>query len=200
VPRPRGFSTVEVTDAAKELFWDLGYVGAGLTDLESSTGLNRSSLYLAFQSKEGLFEDALTAYVDSFINPRLAPMERSGAGFQDIEGFFHGLAALFREDPTTARRGCLWVNAIAEFSGRPDPIDVRAAELHRRFRAAFRNALGGGRSRHAAGRPATEQLVRRLVVMTLGVWLLVRIDAIQAARACDAVRAEVRSWRLPPPG
>jgi len=153
--RPRSFSTGEVTEAAKELFWDLGYVRTGLTDLESSTGLNRSSLYQAFQSKEGVFQGALTEYVDTFVNPRLAPMERPGAGVQDIEGYFRGLAALFREDPASARRGCLWVNSIAEFSGRPDPIDVRAVELHERFRAAFLNALTGGRPRRGVGQPAT---------------------------------------------
>ena len=195
--RPRSFSTGEVTEAAKELFWDLGYVGAGLTELESSTGLNRSSLYQAFRSKEGVFQGALTDYVDTFVNPRLAPMERPGAGVRDIEGYFRGLAALFREDPASARRGCLWVNSIAEFSGRPDPIDVRAGELYDRFHGAFLNALSGGRPRGGAGQPVTEQRVRRLMAMTFGVWLLVRMDAIEAARACDAVRAELRSWRLP---
>jgi AcrR family transcriptional regulator len=194
VARPRSFSTGKVTEAAKELFWDLGYVGTGLTDLESSTGLNRSSLYQAFQSKEGVFQGALTAYVDTFVNPRLAPMERPGAGVQDIEGYFRGLAALFREDPASARRGCLWVNSIAEFAGRPDPIDVRAAEFRDRLHAAFLNAQIGGGTRRSV-QPATEVRVRRLVAMTFGVWLLARIDPIEAARACDAVRAELRSWR-----
>jgi TetR/AcrR family transcriptional repressor of nem operon len=200
VARPRGFSTVEVTEAAKELFWEQGYVGTGLTDLESSTGLNRSSLYQAFQSKEGVFQGALAAYVESFVNPRLAPMERAGAGLQDIEGYFRGLAVLFRDDPGSARRGCLWVNSIAEFAGRPDPIDVRAMEFRDRLHAAFLNALTGGRTRCGLGQPPTEPRARRLVASTFGVWVLARIDPGDAARACDGVRAEVRSWRLPSPG
>jgi AcrR family transcriptional regulator len=200
VARPRGFSTIEVTEVAKELFWDLGYMGTGLNRLESSTGLNRSSLYQAFQSKEGVFQDALTDYVETFVNPRLAPMERAGARIQDIEGYFRGLAELFRDDPSSALRGCLWVNSIAEFAGRPEPIDVRAAELQERFQWAFLNALTGGRPQRGFGQPPNEQRVRRLMAMTLGVWLLVRMDPNEAVRACDAVRAEVRSWRLPSPG
>ena len=124
--RPREFSAEAVVSSAKLVFWQRGYEGSTLPDLEASTGLGRSSLYQAYGSKEGLFDEALGEYIESFISPRLAPMERSGSGLGDIQRFFRQLGKLFRSDLTSAQRGCLWVNTLAEFSGREPLVNARA--------------------------------------------------------------------------
>ena len=116
VGRPREFSAEAVVSSAKLVFWRRGYEGSTLSDLEASTGLSRSSLYQAYGSKEGLFDEALAEYIATFISPRLAPMERPGSGLGDIQRFFRQLGKLFRGDLTLAQRGCLWVNTLAEFS------------------------------------------------------------------------------------
>jgi TetR/AcrR family transcriptional regulator, transcriptional repressor for nem operon len=182
--RPRGFDVLEVVEAAKELFWEHGYEGSTLADLERATGLNRSSLYQAFGTKEALFVAALDSYIDSFIAPRLAAMHRPGAGSRDIIAFFRGLAKLFRDDPGLWRRGCLWVNSFAEFSGR-EPPEARAVEYRHRLCAAFANALSGA---------AKERRSRLLAAATFGIWLNARIDPNEAARICEDVVAEIRSW------
>jgi TetR/AcrR family transcriptional repressor of nem operon len=182
--RPRGFDVLEVVEAAKELFWENGYEGSTLADLERATGLNRSSLYQAFGTKEALFVAALDSYIDGFIAPRLAAMHRPGAGSRDIIAFFHGLAKLFRDDPELWRRGCLWVNSFAEFSGR-EPPDPRAVEYRHRLCAAFANALAGA---------AADRRSRLLAAATFGIWLNARIDPNEAARICEDVIAEIRSW------
>src|ERR1700732_519051 len=112
VGRPREFSAEAVVSSAKLVFWRRGYEGSTLSDLEASTGLSRSSLYQAYGSKEGIFDEALAEYIDTFIEPRLAPMERPGSGLGDVQRFFRGLARLYRADPASARRGCLWVNTL----------------------------------------------------------------------------------------
>src|SRR5579863_4395904 len=107
--RPRAFDHDRVVAAAKEVFWDRGYEGATVAELENATGLNRSSLYLAFETKLGLFQAALTDYERSFIDVMLGPVEAEGAGLQEAAGFFRALAKLFT-DPQAAR-GCLQVNS-----------------------------------------------------------------------------------------
>jgi AcrR family transcriptional regulator len=183
-----------VVGAATELFWEHGYQGCTIADLETATGLHRSSLYQAFGTKEALFGEALALYIDSFVAPRLAAMERRGAGPRNVCDFFRGLARLYRDDAAVAHRGCLWVNSLAEFSGRHPPLDARGGEYPQRLRAAFANALSNG----ATGRSPTVQLVMRrsrtLAATTLGIWLIVRVDATEAARVCDAVAVEVSSW------
>jgi AcrR family transcriptional regulator len=182
-----------VVEAAKELFWQRGYQGSTLADLETATGLNRSSLYQAFGTKEELFVRALDAYIDSFIAPRLAAMERAGAGLRDVTAFFAELASTFRSDPVVGGRGCLWINSLAEFAGRPLAIDSRAVEYRVRMQSAFANAL----SQSAGPGPATTTVEQRsglLTAATFGIWLICRIDPLEAALRCDAVIAEVASW------
>jgi TetR/AcrR family transcriptional repressor of nem operon len=187
--RPRGFDVQEVVESAKDLFWERGYQGTTLADLEVATGLNRSSLYQAFGTKEALFAGALDLYIDSFIAARLAGMERDGSQPDDVIGFFRGLGELFRDDPKLARRGCMWVNAIAEFAGR-EPPDSRAEEYRDRLDAAFSSSLSGGRV------PAVlvEERSRMLRSTTFGIWLIVRVDAAEGARVCDHVATAVMAW------
>jgi TetR/AcrR family transcriptional repressor of nem operon len=195
VARPRSFSSTVVVEAAKETFWERGYEGTAVTDLERATRLNRSSLYQAFGSKEELFGEALTAYIDGFMAVLLAPMERADSDVGDAEGFFRSLSEAFRSARSkAARRGCLWVNAIAELSGRPPRVDARADEYRRRLNEAFMHSLSGpGAPRTAAG--TIRQRARLLVGVTIGAWVVVRFDRTEAALICDAAIAEIRSWR-----
>lgn len=47
------------------------------------------------------------AYLEGFIGPRLAPMERPGAGLASIEEFFAGHAGAFRDGLRHAFTGAL---------------------------------------------------------------------------------------------
>ena len=82
MPRSREFDDREVVDASKEEFWDRGYLGTAISDIERRTGLNRSSLYLAYGSKRGLFGNALERYLDDFVTDRLRMMEDGPADWR----------------------------------------------------------------------------------------------------------------------
>ncbi|HVE05963.1 MAG TPA: TetR/AcrR family transcriptional regulator [Paraburkholderia sp.] len=60
--RPREFDEDYVLEQALHVFWDRGYEAASLAELQEATGLTKSSLYKAFESKEGLFRYALDRY------------------------------------------------------------------------------------------------------------------------------------------
>jgi AcrR family transcriptional regulator len=183
-------------DIAKHVFWERGYGGTAIEDLERSTKLNRSSLYWAFGTKKALFHRALGAYVDGFIGPRLAPMERPDAGLEDIERFFGGLARHFRDDEVAARRGCLMVNSIAEFEGREGQLDGWAAAFRDRLGHAFAKSLGSRAHTGDAHTGDADRRARLLASATLGIWLAARIDPGDAARMCDAWMAQIREWAL----
>lgn len=189
--RPRSYSSTHVVETAKNVFWERGYQRTAIEDLERRTRLNRSSLYLAFGTKRGLFDQALGAYIDGFIAPLLRPMERPGAGGAAIEGFFSTLAGRFQQGGPSARQGCLMINSIAELGGHDSHVDKRAVAYRDDLRRAFTNALGGTSS-HSVNRRS-----RVLTAATLGAWLLARIDPADAAQTCAAMRAEVRAWRAP---
>ena len=57
-----GFDEDQVLERAMNVFWALGYEGAGIADLEKATELGRQSLYGAFGSKRELFGRVVEFY------------------------------------------------------------------------------------------------------------------------------------------
>src|SRR5712691_13123308 len=176
----RSFSAEDAVAASTAVFWSKGYRDPAISDLEQATGLNRSSLYAAFGTKQAIFDLALERYLRGFIAPRLAPMERPEADTGDVERFFTGLAALFRTG-SQARQGCLMINSIAEDEGRGTLLGRRAQAFRDRIYAAFANAMAG---QHEPGL-ATGR-AQLLTATTFGIWLATRIDPAGAAQAYDA--------------
>jgi AcrR family transcriptional regulator len=193
--RPREFSVEAAVTSARDLFWKEGFAGATLSDLERTMGMSRSSVYHAFGTKEALFVEALASYVDGFMAQMLGPMESPTATRQDVVDFFQKLARRFRRDQL-ANNGCLWVNSIAEFSGRPEGSEfARATEFRQRLTAAFTNALRPGSP--ARDQKHLENIARRLTVSTFGVWIEARFDPLEAARSCDALLKWLKSDAKP---
>lgn len=60
--RPRSFDRTAALRRAMEVFWKHGYEGASLNDLVRAMGINPTSLYAAFGSKEELFRQAVQLY------------------------------------------------------------------------------------------------------------------------------------------
>ena len=62
--RPRTFDEEAVLDALTALFWRQGYEATSMADIVEASGLNKSSLYNTFGSKQELFATILDRYVD----------------------------------------------------------------------------------------------------------------------------------------
>ncbi len=70
--RKREFNEQTALQAAMEVFWTKGFVGASLTDLTKSMGINKPSMYSTFGNKESLFIKATQLYIDINIKTHLA--------------------------------------------------------------------------------------------------------------------------------
>lgn len=60
--RPPEFDRTQAVLEAARLFWRRGYSGTSTRDLTSRIGISTSSLYSAFGSKAGLFDEAVRIY------------------------------------------------------------------------------------------------------------------------------------------
>jgi TetR/AcrR family transcriptional repressor of nem operon len=192
LPRTRGYARDTVLAAAKDVFWESGYEGTVLSELEVRTGLNRSSLYLEFGSKQELFSAALDLYYAEVVDPLLTALEE-GADLSAIETFLTSVEGIILEEREGDRRGCLLVNSIAELSPYDEDAARRAREFQDRLRGAFVRVL----ERDAVTAGSTDLIRRRaglLFASTLGIWVAARIDLDDAAVRCDEVAAEVRAW------
>jgi AcrR family transcriptional regulator len=190
--RPRAFEEDEALALAKDLFWERGYLTTSVGDLETATGLSRSSLYMAFGAKRDLFSAALSLYHETFIDPLLGPLERKGAGLQEIVGYFMILSELFAKPG--ADRGCLMINTIAECAGRDPAFTRQGAAFLDRVNAAFANAMKGAERSGAMSRGRAKQRATLLAGALVGAWMTVRADPRAAGALCLATAAQVKTW------
>jgi AcrR family transcriptional regulator len=193
--RQRAYDTNAVVQAARDQFWQCGYELTSIGDLEACTGLDRSSLYHAFGSKQSLFEAALRSYLKDGIESRLGGMRQPDAGLDAIVAFFDGMAQTFFADPERARYGCLMVNTLGELGS--DKAHSALAEAYRdSFREAFCAALTQAAARGEVDSARVGARANLLTAMTMGLFISARIDPADAATVCQNVAAEVSTWRL----
>lgn len=178
-----------IVDSAKEAFAESGYPGTTLDAVAERTGVDSAGVRELFGTERDLFEAALADYAETFIAPRLGPMEAPGAGTDSVLDFFSGLAAHFADGPN-AQHGCLVVNTVGDLAGRDKIGDTWGTIFQQAQTAAFANALGASTDRSEA----VDGRVQMLVAQTLGVWLLVRIDREAAAQAARTAAEQVAAW------
>ncbi len=136
--RPRQFDEGAVLDAVTELFWEQGFETASLHDIVDAAGLNKSSLYNAFGSKEELFRRALERYILA----RQQMLDQATSGDAGVDDLLQ-LVAVARADTLSehGRRGCLAINSSAEL-GFDSPEMVAVAQGFRdHMRTAIRRPL-----------------------------------------------------------
>jgi AcrR family transcriptional regulator len=190
--RPKSYKRQEVVVAAEQAFWTGGFLATGIDDLERATGLGRSSLYLAFGSKQALFQAAVAEYEDGFLTRMLAGVEGPDAGLGEAARFFADLAAFFR-DPAS-RRGCLMVNSITELAHRDPEFTPVAIRMAARYHTAFSHALRGAVVQGDLDRGLLDRRAKLLASNAHGVWVLARADPEVAAATCRAIAREIASW------
>jgi TetR/AcrR family transcriptional repressor of nem operon len=191
VARTKAFDEHSAVIAAREVFWERGYASTSLAQLQTATGLSRSSLYETFGSKRGLFDRAAQNYLSEVIGPLLAPMESPGAGRDELVGYFLELAAWIRgSSPRIGSRGCLMLNTAMELND----LDAQAVEMVRSYRQRVRAAI---RQSLAAFRPAGRDLDATADVLTagqVGLMITSRIDPGVAADLAEQFASDIKAW------
>jgi TetR/AcrR family transcriptional repressor of nem operon len=191
VGRLKQFDDTTVVRAARDVFWQRGYASTSLADLQATTGLSRSSLYLTYGSKRGLFDRALRNYLDEVIWPMLAPMEATGAGREEIVGYFLAQAANLAGPPHSAlTRGCLIANTSTELNVLDSEAVQVVLEYRNRVRAAIFHALGG-MAESVHDREAKADI---LAATQIGVMISARVDPTAAARLAETIATDVKTW------
>lgn len=137
--RPTEFDRTEVLDRATRLFWERGFGGTSISDLEAATGIGRTSIYAAFGAKEDLFMAAIDHY-DATYSVKLRNALTSGAPVrQAIAHYFEELLEAFA-DPDLPL-GCLVTNVAVEGDRGTTRMGRRIAASITRAEDTFYKAL-----------------------------------------------------------
>jgi AcrR family transcriptional regulator len=104
--RPREFDRDEALRGAMMVFWEKGYEGASLEELQSAMGaIGPSSFYTAFGSKEQLFFEVVDLYVKTVGCRPVQALESAMTARQGVEAMLRESIDIYC-DPDTPR-GCL---------------------------------------------------------------------------------------------
>jgi AcrR family transcriptional regulator len=106
--RPPTFDRTEALERAMELFWERGYEGATMEDLQAAMGgINPPSFYHAFGSKEALFREAVDLFVARNGTPVVRALEEGKTARDSVETMLRMTARTFSQPGKP--HGCLVV-------------------------------------------------------------------------------------------
>src|SRR6201991_1538681 len=133
--RPREFDEDHVLERALHVFWDRGYEAASLAELQEATGLTKSSLYKAFESKEGLFRRVLDRYNRDHLAFRAVALAQSTPRLI-TETLLHGIVNLHTGQNTPS--GCLVTLSALACSADVRPLSEELSESRNAFERLLR--------------------------------------------------------------
>ena len=182
--RTRTFDESDATRSALGVFWGHGFDGAAVPDLERATGLSRSSIYHAFGSKRGLFDAAVSAYLDQVVRPRLAPLQADAVASGALAEYLRGLRHVMAE-PTLplAAHGCLLLNAATAPVGTDEGLRQVIREYREELAAAMQRGAEAARPDLDAASVAA--LATACTAHVVAAMTLVRVDSDGACELLD---------------
>lgn len=185
----RRFDEDAALDAAMRLFWEKGFEGASVAALEDRTGLNKSSLYNAWTSKEALYDVCLRRFSARY-GAHMAEALRAPTFAAALSGLFERLLARFEDEDVPD--GCLTTMATMEAGDPGGPGGRAASEAQEAMRRALaeriERAVGDGDApTGVTGGADADQLAAAILAQARGLAVLNRSSG-GAALARDAAK------------
>jgi TetR/AcrR family transcriptional repressor of nem operon len=124
--RTKEFDERQALVKAMLVFWEKGYEGTSIQDLERAMGLKRTSIYNAFGNKRRLFERIVACYKESVMAELVAAMDSAPDIREGVRRLLNGAIEMHFDEANPG--GCLVVLSVLE----SEQIDARArAELEK---------------------------------------------------------------------
>lgn len=194
MPRNLGFDLEQVRATIMRTFWDRGYEGTSLSDLERATSLVRTSLYNTFGNKPDMYLDSLMLY-HQLIEAQIDAATKD----RGTDALFEAIAAMMegRDKAAGLPEGCLMVSAATQSAA----LEDRHLQLVRDYRHMLvqkaREALERDRSSGKLSRTFdTESAAELLVCIVWGALAAQCLNAATnpAAAGVALLRATMSGW------
>lgn len=177
------------------LFWKNGFKTTTTRQLEGALGLNQSSIYHHFGSKQKLLLRAIQEYEKQATEKLLRPLEQSSGGLIDIEQFFRNLVRWISDD---GRRGCLLTNMMVEEGETSEIIGERTKKYRHKVKQAFKHCLEVAAAQGQLLSPNPQQQSELLLGLTLGINIAARGGAShrELNALLRAISSQLQSWSV----
>jgi AcrR family transcriptional regulator len=143
MPRRPSYNRDDLIERARDVFWQQGWSGTSLKDLERILDLRPGSFYAAFGSKEALYELALDTYAQQGFE-RLKTLARKIGPLEALKAH----PKLVITNKQNAAKACMLAKTFLELHAQKHPLAERAsAHLSRMemlFSELFQQAQAAG--------------------------------------------------------
>ncbi len=183
MPRKPNYDRNDLINRARDLFWQRGWAGTSLKDLEASLKMKPGSFYAAFGSKDALFELALERYATDGAE-RLRALASEFGPLKALQRF--PKMAIGNENAPA--KACMLSKTLLELQAHRHPLAQKANEhllqMEQLFAELFAQAQAAG-DIGAAHDPRS--LARRYQSDVLGL----RVSAEREGVDADAIAVEI---------
>ena len=109
--RPIQYNREEILSKATDLFWEKGFEETSVSDIVTSTNINKFSLYSGFGDKEELYLSCIDHYISMSRKDLDDVLTRKPLGLTNIEAF---LEERVHHTVSSEIKGCLIFNSVIE--------------------------------------------------------------------------------------
>ena len=192
--RPREFDMDETLDAAVSTFWTRGYESTSMADIVEATGVQKGSLYKAFDDKHDLFMQSLTRYLEGADVAMRIALSEGETPIDHLRAWLGSVVLMCSGQDM--QRGCMAMNTAVELGPHDEKVATLLKTHHARASRLLTETIAAGQQ---AGELrddlSAEQLSKTL--FTFGAGLLGTSkclqDTIDPAQMVDAALTLVRA-------
>ena len=195
--RTKVFDPAAALDAALRVFWEQGYEATSTDDLLRAMGIGRQSMYDTFGDKKQLYLAALAHYTDTGGADLRRRLAAGPSPLAALEAFLRQIAGA---DAALRARGCLSVNAVAEFGQADAEVQALVERSQRVTETIFADVLARARQAGelAAGLdPAAAAHFVHTAIRGMRISAKAGADAAQLGATVDFVIAALKARGTP---
>lgn len=135
-------------EKAVGLFWEKGYHGSSMKQIEHALDMRPGSIYATFGSKDGLFSEALASYAERGGREMATHLEQYNSIVDGLQDYLRTIAANCGPDTEMPSRACMIVKTLLESSNTHGALAAQAnsilSAIERALRATLEQAKGRG--------------------------------------------------------
>ena len=183
MPRKPTYDRSETIARARDLFWQKGWAGTSLKDLEAVLQMKPGSFYAAFGSKDALYKLALEKYASDSLD-RLDELARTLGPLKSLQR----LPQIVIGNGDAPAKACMLSKTLLELQVQKHPLaqdaNLHLLKMENRFAELFAQAQKSG---EISGGHDPAALARRYQSDLLGLRVSAERDGVDAA----AIAAEI---------
>lgn len=129
------------------LFWEKGYHGSSMKQIEQALDMRPGSIYATFGSKDGLFSEALAAYAEEGGRELSVHLEGYDSIVDGLQDYLRGIACRCGDENAVPSRACMIVKTLLESSNTHSALAAQANSILAAIEKSIAELLEQARAR-----------------------------------------------------